>query len=67
MYWIKTPHINTIHGFSTRNGGVSPAPFLSLNLGGTEDLPENIEENRNRALGDLTIRYESSIVFESNT
>ena len=56
MYWIKTPHINTIHGFSTRNGGVSPAPLLSLNLGGTEDLPENIEENRNRALGDLTIR-----------
>lgn len=55
MYWIKTPHINTIHGFSTRNGGVSPAPFLSLNLGGTEDLPEYIEENRNRALGDLTI------------
>ena len=55
MYWIKSPHIDTIHGFSTRNGGMSPAPFLSLNLGGTEDLPENIAENRNRALGDLTI------------
>lgn len=55
MYWIKSPHINTIHGFSTRNGGVSPAPFLSLNLGGTEDLPENIAENRKRALSDLGI------------
>ncbi len=55
MYWIKSPHIDTIHGFSTRNGGMSPAPFLSLNLGGTEDLPENIAENRNRALGDFTI------------
>lgn len=55
MYWIKTPHINTIHGFSTRNGGVSPAPFLSLNLGGTEDLPDHIAENRKRALGDLNI------------
>lgn len=55
MYWIKTPHISTIHGFSTRNGGVSPAPFLSLNLGGTDDLPEHISENRRRALGDLNI------------
>lgn len=55
MYWIKSPHIKTVHGFSTRNGGVSPAPFLSLNLGGTDDLPENITENRKRALGDLNI------------
>lgn len=55
MYWIKTPYISTIHGFSTRNGGVSSAPFLSLNLGGTDDLPELIAENRKRALGDLNI------------
>ena len=55
MYWINSPHINTIHGFSTRHGGVSPEPFLSLNLGGTDDLPENIAENRKRALGDLNI------------
>jgi YfiH family protein len=55
MYWIKTAHINTIHGFSTRHGGVSPEPFLSLNLGGTEDLPDNIAENRKRALSDLNI------------
>jgi YfiH family protein len=55
MYWIKSPHIKTVHGFSTRNGGVSNAPFLSLNLGGTEDLPENITENRKRALSDLSI------------
>ncbi|MBL7937436.1 MAG: peptidoglycan editing factor PgeF [Bacteroidia bacterium] len=55
MYWIKSPHISTIHGFSTRNGGVSPAPFLSLNLGGTDDLPEYIAENRKRALADLNI------------
>jgi len=55
MYWINSSNINTIHGFSTRNGGVSPKPFLSLNLGGTEDLPENIAENRKLALGDLNI------------
>lgn len=55
MYWINSPNINTVHGFSTRDGGISPEPFASLNLGGTEDLPENIAENRRRALGDLGI------------
>lgn len=55
MYWIKSQNINAIHGFSTRHGGVSPEPFLSLNLGGTEDLPENIAKNRERALSDLNI------------
>lgn len=55
MYWIKSQNINAIHGFSTRLAGVSPEPFLSLNLGGTEDLPENIAKNRERALSDLNI------------
>lgn len=55
MLWIKTNHINTTHGFSMRHGGVSPAPFESLNLGGSEDLAENIAENRRRALGELGI------------
>jgi YfiH family protein len=58
MYWIKSNNITTIHGFSTRNGGVSPEPFSSLNLGGTEDLSENITENRRRALADLNIVME---------
>ena len=58
MYWIKSNHINAIHGFSKRNGGISPEPFSSLNLGGTEDLPENIAENRKRALADLNINME---------
>lgn len=55
MYWINSPNINTIHGFSTRYGGISPEPFMSLNLGGTEDSSENIEENRRRALDNLGI------------
>ncbi len=55
MYWLNSPNINTIHGFSTRYGGISPQPFMSLNLGGVDDLPENIEENRRRALTDLGI------------
>ncbi len=34
---------------STRHGGVSPAPYASLNLGkSTGDAPENVAENRRR-------------------
>ncbi len=34
---------------STRHGGVSPAPYASLNLGGsTGDTPENVAENQRR-------------------
>jgi polyphenol oxidase len=43
---LKSNLLNVRHGFSTRQGGVSPAPFTSLNLGGSEDTPENIAENR---------------------
>ena len=58
MHWIHSPTISTIHGFSTRHGGVSPKPFDSLNLGGTDDLPENIAQNRLRALSALNIDVE---------
>ena len=58
MLWIKTNHINITHGFSMRHGGVSPAPFESLNLGGSDDLRENIAENRMRALSELKIDFE---------
>lgn len=44
-----------IHGFSTREGGVSPAPFDSLNLGeSVGDLPANVAENQRRWLSILT-------------
>lgn len=37
------------HGFSTRTGGVSPAPWDSLNLGvGRGDTTENVQENFRR-------------------
>ena len=55
MYWLKSSNIHATHGFSIRNGGVSFAPYNSLNLGGAEDLPEQIFENRRRALADLGI------------
>ena len=58
MHWIHSPTISTIHGFSTRHGGVSPKPFDSLNLGGIDDLTENIAENRKRALSELHIEFD---------
>jgi hypothetical protein len=48
--WIKAPNISCVHGFSTRHGGISPAPFDTLNLGGNEDSAENISRNRKIAL-----------------
>lgn len=37
------------HGFFSRDGGVSPAPYQSLNTGlGSDDAPENVAENRRR-------------------
>lgn len=48
--YILAPNISTKHAFFTRNGGVSPAPFGSLNFGGHDDDPENIRINREHAL-----------------
>ena len=39
--------------FTTRAGGVSEGPFASLNLGGKEDRPEAIAENRRLACEEL--------------
>lgn len=54
--WLTAPNISCIHGFSTREGGISPAPFDSLNLGGSDDLPSNISENRKIALAELGLQ-----------
>jgi YfiH family protein len=43
------PFCKVMHGFFTRNGGVSPAPWNTLNLSTTGgDTRENVIENRNR-------------------
>ena len=55
--WIKSPEINCVHGFSTRHGGISPAPFDSLNLGGSQDLPGNILQNRRLAFKALDLPF----------
>ena len=43
---LMADNICAVHGFTTRRGGVSPAPFDSLNLGlYREDDPENVAKN----------------------
>jgi len=45
------------HGFSTRQGGISPAPYNTLNLGlHVGDAKENVLENRMRFAGALGIK-----------
>jgi hypothetical protein len=48
------------HAIFTRHGGVSPAPYDSLNFGGTiGDLDENIIENKKRVFEVLGIPFAS--------
>ena len=58
MRWIKSDNLNTIHGFSTRHGGISTESFSSLNLGGSDDSTENISANRKLALNELGVAFE---------
>jgi YfiH family protein len=57
--WLFAPNISCIHGFSTREGGVSKSPFHSLNLGGSEDEPASITENRRLAFKALSLPPDS--------
>lgn len=57
--WLKAPNINCVHGFSERHGGISEPPFDSLNLGGSEDLPEKIISNRKIALKELGLSIDN--------
>ncbi|WP_051195628.1 peptidoglycan editing factor PgeF [Meiothermus rufus] len=48
---LHSPLLPIPHGFTTREGGVSPPPYDSLNLGlSTADSPRNVLENRRRVL-----------------
>lgn len=48
-----------VHGFATREGGVSEGPFASLNLGrGLGDEEARVEENLRRWLGALEVPKE---------
>ena len=53
LVWLTSSLLSGIpHGFSTRRGGVSPAPWDSLNLRpGCGDAQEHLEENYRRFCG----------------
>lgn len=58
--FLSSPLLETIpflkHGFFTRQGGVSPAPFASLNVGfGKGDAEENVAANRRLVAAHLGI------------
>ena len=63
FYVCSHPHWSgAAHGFSTRLGGISPAPLDSLNLGANRgDEPDNLRENYRRfclAEGEsVTVKY----------
>jgi YfiH family protein len=61
---VFAPFNSMIAAESTRHGGVSPAPFASLNLGiNTDDDPANVKENRQRffcGIGADTFGFASS-------
>ena len=58
VVWLRSPLLHAagfVHAFSTRIGGVSPTPFVSLNLGiadapGEPDEWERVNENWRRFL-----------------
>lgn len=56
---VFQPFPGLVAAESTRHGGVSPAPYASLNLGkSTADAPENVLENRRRFCSALGFRPE---------
>jgi len=59
--WFRFPGLATfpdlIHGVFTRQGGVSRAPYRSLNVSlAVGDLPQHVEENRRRVQQTLGLR-----------
>ena len=54
--------VGVSHAFTTRCGGVSPAPYDSLNLRfSCDDARENVEENYRRLCSVLDISYERGV------
>lgn len=54
---------NIRHAFCTREGGVSDGIYEGLNCGpGSDDKPENVQENRRRALDGLSLGNSARLV-----
>ena len=62
--WLRAPHLESTHGFSTRAGGVSEAPYASLNLSvRVGDREDRVLENRRVALEALGLKPESVMLL----
>lgn len=64
LIWLTSPLLDEVrHGFSTRWGGVSPAPWDTLNLGpGRGDASENVAENYRRFFGCVGMAPERAVL-----
>lgn len=64
LVWLTSSLLEGLpHGFSTRQGGVSPAPWDSLNLRpGCGDAPENVAENYRRFCGTIGAESERAVL-----
>ena len=63
LRWLQWEGAGVAAAFPTREGGVSPAPFDSLNLGlSVDDAPENAQENRRRFCAALGVPQERLVV-----
>ena len=64
LVWLTSPLLDGVrHGFSTRRGGVSPAPWDTLDLRfGCGDAPENVAENYRRLLGAAGVEPERAVL-----
>ena len=65
LVWFTADVLNQIpHGFSTRIGGVSPAPWDSLNLRPNQgDGPEALRENYRRFFAVLGLTVPEGSIF----
>lgn len=64
LVYLTSPSLGSVrHGFSTRKGGVSPAPLDSLNLGVNRgDDPANVRENYDRFCGAIGINPNRTVL-----
>jgi len=61
--WLQWQGAGVVAAFPTREGGVSPAPCDSLNLGlSVDDEPDNVLENRRRFCSAVGMRQERLVV-----
>jgi len=61
---LRAAGFGALHGFTTRQGGVSEGAFAGLNLGlSSGDSAEKVERNRDRLLGGLGFARDAVLAF----